>query len=297
MNMNELVVHWHVDPALLHIGNFELRWYSLLFVSGFILGWFIFKWFFQREKIDTKLLDPLLYTLLICTIVGARLGHCLFYQPDYYLGSWAGFWEIFMPWKGGLASHGGTIALFLGIWWFAHHYGKKHDFDFVWLLDHLAIAVAFAGAFIRFGNLFNSEIYGNVTDLPWGFIFENRGETEPKHPTQLYEGFTYLLLGFVLIGLYKWRLDKMYRGEFIGIFLLVCFGSRFLIEFIKEPQVEFEKTMALNMGQLLSIPFIIIGIFFLFWAFRKKLPARAVYPEQTKPRKEATHYAKSLNNS
>ena len=297
MNMNELVVHWHVDPALLHIGNFELRWYSLLFVSGFILGWFIFKWFFQREKIDTKLLDPLLYTLLICTIVGARLGHCLFYQPDYYLGSWAGFWEIFMPWKGGLASHGGTIALFLGIWWFAHHYGKKHDFDFVWLLDHLAIAVAFAGAFIRFGNLFNSEIYGNVTDLPWGFIFENRGETEPKHPTQLYEGFTYLLLGFVLIGLYKWRLDKMYRGEFIGLFLLVCFGSRFLIEFIKEPQVEFEKTMALNMGQLLSIPFIIIGIFFLFWAFRKKLPARAVHPEQTKPRKEATHYAKSLNNS
>ena len=297
MNMNELVVHWHVDPALLHIGNFELRWYSLLFVSGFILGWFIFKWFFQREKIDTKLLDPLLYTLLICTIVGARLGHCLFYQPDYYLGSWAGFWEIFMPWKGGLASHGGTIALFLGIWWFAHHYGKKHDFDFVWLLDHLAIAVAFAGAFIRFGNLFNSEIYGNVTDLPWGFIFENRGETEPKHPTQLYEGFTYLLLGFVLIWLYKYKLDKMYRGEFIGLFLLVCFGSRFLIEFIKEPQVEFEKTMALNMGQLLSIPFIIIGIFFLFWAFRKKLPARAVHPEQTKPRKEATHYAKSLNNS
>ena len=226
MNMNELVVHWHVDPALLHIGNFELRWYSLLFVSGFILGWFIFKWFFQREKIDTKLLDPLLYTLLICTIVGARLGHCLFYQPDYYLGSWAGFWEIFMPWKGGLASHGGTIALFLGIWWFAHHYGKKHDFDFVWLLDHLAIAVAFAGAFIRFGNLFNSEIYGNVTDLPWGFIFENRGETEPKHPTQLYEGFTYLLLGFVLIGLYKWRLDKMWRGQFIGIFLLVCPSER-----------------------------------------------------------------------
>ena len=295
--METLVIHWNIDPAILHIGGFELRWYSLLFVSGFILGWFIFKWFFQREKIDTKLLDPLLYTLLICTIVGARLGHCLFYQPDYYLGSWAGFWEIFMPWKGGLASHGGTIALFLGIWWFAHHYGKKHDFDFVWLLDHLAIAVAFAGAFIRFGNLFNSEIYGNVTDLPWGFIFENRGETEPKHPTQLYEGFTYLLLGFVLIGLYKWRLDKMYRGEFIGLFLLVCFGSRFLIEFIKEPQVEFEKTMALNMGQLLSIPFIIIGIFFLFWAFRKKLPARAVHPEQTKPRKEATHYAKSLNNS
>ena len=293
--MNALVVHWHVDPAILHIGNFELRWYSLLFVSGFILGWFIFKWFFQREKIDTKLLDPLLYTLLICTIVGARLGHCLFYQPDYNLGSWKGFWEIFMPWKGGLASHGGTIALLLGMWWFAKHYGKKQDFDFVWLLDHLAIAVAFAGAFIRFGNLFNSEIYGDVTNLPWGFVFELRGETEPKHPTQLYEGFTYLLLGFALIALYKNRLDKMWRGEFIGIFLLVCFGSRFLIEFIKEPQVDFEKTMLLNMGQLLSIPFILLGIGFLIWAFAKKIPARAIHPEVQKPKKEATHYAKPLS--
>ena len=294
MLMRELVVHWHVDPAILHIGNFELRWYSLLFVSGFILGWFIFKWFFQREKIDTKLLDPLLYTLLICTIVGARLGHCLFYQPDYYLGSWQGFWEIFMPWKGGLASHGGTIALILGMWWFANHYGKKHHFDFVWLLDHLAIAVAFAGAFIRFGNLFNSEIYGDVTSLPWGFVFELRGETEPKHPTQLYEGFTYLLLGFALIGLYWKKLDQMLRGQFIGIFLIVCFGSRFLIEFIKEPQVEFEQTMVLNMGQLLSIPFILLGVFFLVWAWKKRMPAQAVHPEQQKPKKEATHYAKPL---
>ena len=293
--MNSLVVNWHVDPAILHIGGFELRWYSILFVSGFILGWFIFSWFCDREKVDKKILDPLLYTLLICTIVGARLGHCLFYQPDYYLGSWKGFWEIFMPWKGGLASHGGTIALILGMWWFANHYGKRYDFDFVWLLDHLAIAVAFAGAFIRFGNLFNSEIYGIETSLPWGFIFELRGETVPKHPTQLYEGFTYLLLGFVLVALYKRRLDTMWRGQFIGIFLLVCFGSRFLIEFIKEPQVDFEKVMALNMGQLLSIPFILLGIFFLVWAAKTRIPARAVHPEPQKAKKEATHYAKPLN--
>ena len=293
--MNALVVHWHVDPAILHIGGFELRWYSILFVAGFILGWFIFSWFCDREKLDKKILDPLLYTLLICTIVGARLGHCLFYQPDYYLGSWQGFWEIFMPWKGGLASHGGTIALILGMWWFGVHYGKKHDFDFVWLLDHLAIAVAFAGAFIRFGNLFNSEIYGDVTSLPWGFVFELRGETEPKHPTQLYEGFTYLLLGFALIALYRKRLDRMLRGQFIGIFLIVCFGSRFLIEFIKEPQVEFEKAMTLNMGQLLSIPFILLGVFFLVWAFTKKIPARVVHPEPVKPKKEATHYAKPVS--
>ena len=293
--MNALIVHWHVQPEIFHIGSLGIRWYSLLFVSGFILGWYIFKWFFKREKIDLNLLDPLLYTLLICTIVGARLGHCLFYQPDYYLGSWQGFWEIFMPWKGGLASHGGTIALILGMWWFGRHYGRKHGFDFVWLLDHLAIAVAFAGCFIRLGNLFNSEIYGDVTNLPWGFIFELKGETEPKHPTQLYEAGTYFLLGIALILLYKYKLDKLYRGTLVAIFLLVCFGARFIIEYIKEPQVAFEESMALNMGQLLSIPFILLGLGFLIWSYKKKLPALAIHPEPQKPeKKEPTHFAKSL---
>ena len=289
-----LAIHWHVDPVLIHIGNFGLRWYSLLFVSGFILGWFIFKWFFKREGIDEKLLDPLLYTLLIGTIIGARLGHCLFYQPDYYLGSWKGFMEIFMPWKGGLASHGGAIALIIAMVWFAKHYGKKHNFDFVWIMDHLAIAVAFAATFIRLGNLFNSEIYGNVTSLPWGIIFDLEGETEPKHPTQLYEAFSYLILGVFLILLYKFRLPKTFRGTYIGIFLIVCFGMRFLIEFIKEPQVAFEEAMTLNMGQLLSIPFILTGIGFLIYAYTKKQPAQVVLPNTTREKKEPTHYAKSL---
>ena len=268
-----LFVHWHVNPAIFHIGNFELRWYSLLFISGFILGWYIFRWFFRREGVPEKLLDPLLYTLLIGTIVGARLGHCIFYQPDYYFGSWEGFKEIFMPWKGGLASHGGTIMLFFCMMWFAKKYGKPHDMDFVWILDHLCIAVAFAACFIRLGNLFNSEIYGDVTSLPWGFIFDLRGETEPKHPTQLYEALTYLVLGVGLLLLYKYALKKTWRGTYIGIFFIVCFGSRFLIEFIKEPQVEFENAMALNMGQWLSIPFILLGIGFLVYAFTKKIPA------------------------
>ena len=162
-----LAINWGVNPEIVAIGPLSLRWYSILFISGFVLGWYIFKWFFKREGITTSLLDPLLYTLLIGTIVGARLGHCLFYQPDYYLGSWEGFWEIFMPWKGGLASHGGTIALIIAMWWFARHYGKKNDFDFLWILDHLAITVCFAATFIRLGNLFNSEIYGDVTSLPW----------------------------------------------------------------------------------------------------------------------------------
>ena len=126
--MGLLAIHWNIDPAIFRIGGFELRWYSILFVSGFIIGWFIFKKFFRREGVPEKLLDPLLYTLLIATIVGARLGHCLFYQPDYYLTSWKGFAEIFMPWKGGLASHGGAIALVLAMWWYAAHYGKKYGF-------------------------------------------------------------------------------------------------------------------------------------------------------------------------
>ena len=292
--MEYLVVNWNVDPVNFHLGSIELRWYSVLFVSGFILGWYIMRSFFRREKISESLLDPMLYMLLICTIVGARLGHCLFYQPDYYLGSWQGFWEIFMPWKGGLASHGGTIALLLGIWWYANKYGKKNDFDYVWVLDHLVIPVAFAACFIRLGNLFNSEIYGGPTPLPWGFIFQRNGETVPCHPTQLYEGGTYLLLGIVLMWLYWKKLDKLYRGTFVGLFLIVCFGSRFLIEFVKNPQVEFEQDMVLNMGQLLSIPFVLLGIGFLVYAYVKKIPAAAVHPEKTPQKKDPTHFAHSL---
>lgn len=271
-----LAIHWSVNPVIFHIGNLGIRWYSLLFISGFIIGWYLFRWFFRREGIKETLLDPLLYTLLIATIVGARLGHCLFYQPDYYLGSWQGFWEIFQPWKGGLASHGGAIALLLGMWWFARRYGKKNGFDFWWIMDHLCITVAFAGCLIRCGNLFNSEIYGDVTSLPWGFIFDLRGETQPKHPTQIYEALSYLILGLVMLSVYAKRLDRTYRGFFFGIFLVGCFGMRFLIEFIKEPQVGFEQGMAINMGQILSIPFILAGIAILVWSGVRKKPAARV---------------------
>lgn len=268
-----LFVRWHWNPILLDLGIFEIRWYSLLFVSGFVIGWFIFKYFFKREGVDFKYMDPLLYTLIIATIVGARLGHCLFYEPSYYLGSWQGFLEIFMPWKGGLASHGGAIALLLAMWWFANHYGKKGGFSFLWIMDRLCICVAFAGCMIRLGNLCNSEIYGDVTSLPWGFIFELRGETEPKHPTQLYEAFSYLLLGFLLLWVYRKKLDKVYAGFFFGAFLVGCFGARFIIEFVKEPQVGFEENMILNMGQLLSIPFVLAGIALLIYSYSAKKPA------------------------
>ena len=287
-----LAINWSVNPEIFALGPLSVRWYGLLFISGFILGWYIFKWFFNREDIPEALLDPLLYTLLIGTIVGARLDHCLFYQPDYYLGSWQGFWEIFMPWKGGLASHGGTIALIFAMIWFARKYGRRHDFDFVWILDHLAIAVCFAATFIRLGNLFNSEIYGDVTNLPWGFIFELRGETLPKHPTQLYEALSYFLLGIALVSIYKFKADKVYRGFFIGTFFIRCFGMRFLIEFIKEPQVMFERNLVLNMGQLRSIPFILMGIGLLIYSYTKKQPVFAQHP--VKQKAQPTHYAKSI---
>ena len=290
--LETLAINWSVNPELLSLGQISVRWYSLLFVSGFILGWFIFKWFFKREDLPVTLLDPLLYTLLIGTIVGARLGHCLFYQPDYYLGSWEGFWEIFMPWKGGLASHGGTIALIIAMIWFAKRYGRKYDFDFLWIMDHLAIAVCFAATLIRLGNLFNSEIYGDVTSLPWGFVFELRGETMPKHPTQLYEALSYFILGVALVLVYKYRLNKVYRGFFIGTFFIGCFGMRFLIEFIKEPQVMFEQSMTLNMGQWLSLPFVVLGIAMLVYSYVKKQPAMVVHPQKQKS--QPTHYAKSL---
>ena len=289
--LETLAIHWDVNPEIFSLGAISIRWYSVLFISGFILGWYIFKWFFKREGISEKLLDPLLYTLLIGTIVGARLGHCLFYQPDYYLTA-EHFWEIFQPWKGGLASHGGTIALFIAMWWFAKHYGKKHDFDFIWILDHLCIAVCFAATFIRLGNLMNSEIYGDVTTLPWGFVFEGRGETEPKHPTQLYEALSYAILGVALILMYKNRVKWMYKGSYIGIFFIVLFGMRFLIEFIKEDQVAFEAGMALNMGQWLSIPFILIGVGLLVYSYMKKQPMEAVHPQ--KPKAQPTHYAKPI---
>ncbi len=294
--MSILAINWNVDPELFRIGSFAVRWYGLLFVSGFVLGYWMFTKFFERENVDKRILDPLLYTLLLGTLVGARLGHCIFYQPDYYFGSWDGFLEIFQVWKGGLASHGGTIVLFFCMMWFARKYGPKNNFDFVWILDHLCIAVAFAATFIRLGNLFNSEIYGDVTSLPWGFVFERRGEVEPKHPTQLYEALSYFLLGLFLLWLYVKKLDKVYRGTFIGIFFIVCFGMRFIIEFIKEPQVEFEETMLLDMGQILSIPFIILGIGFLVYAWKKKQPARAVRQVPQSPKPTMTHYAKSLND-
>lgn len=255
--MNLLSIVWNVDPDIFTIGPISIKYYSVLFISGFFLGYYIIKSFFKQEGLTFNLLDPLLYTMLISTVIGARLGHVLFYDPAYYF---AHPLEILMTWKGGLASHGAAIGILLGIWWFVHKYGKKYGFDYLWVIDRMVIVVCFGGAFIRLGNLFNSEIYGNPTTLPWGFIFELRGETLPKHPTQLYEALLYTILGLGLLFLQRNKLDKLKRGTIFGIFMIVLFGGRFLIEYIKEPQSDFEVGMTLNMGQWLSVPFIIAGV-------------------------------------
>lgn len=297
---NQLAVVWNVNPDILHIGSFHLKWYSILFVSGlFPIGYYIIRSFYKREKVPLKSLDPLLYALLIGTLVGARLGHVLFYDPVYYFTHPL---KILMTWEGGLASHGGAIGVLLAVWWYHHRYGKKYGFSYLWVIDRLVIAICFAGALIRIGNLFNSEIYGNPTDLPWGFIFARRGETVPKHPTQLYEALSYLILGLGLLWLYIKKLPKLKTGTIFAIFLIILFGMRFLIEFIKQPQVDFEKEMTLNMGQWLSVPFILAGIVFLIWSLccAKPAAARSYYDDnEQKPKapkaKEPLVHAKSLD--
>jgi prolipoprotein diacylglyceryl transferase len=189
-------------------------------------------------------------------------------------------------WEGGLASHGGALAILLAMWWFAHHYGRKNGFSFLWIMDRLGITVAMAGAFIRFGNLMNSEIYGNPTDLPWGFVFMRNGELVPKHPTQLYEALAYLLLFVLLITLYRKRLPKLREGTLFGLFLMVLFAARFFIEYIKEPQVAFEENMTLNMGQILSIPFIFTGAVLLLYSIMRGNPAMRKAPEEKRSDKQ-----------
>lgn len=265
-----LSITWDVSPDILQIGSFHLKWYSILFVVGFFpIGYYIMRSFYKREGIPVENLDYLLYALLICALVGSRLGHVFFYDWAYYSQH---PWEILATWKGGLASHGGAIGVLIAMWWYVKKYGKQFGFGYVQILDRIVIPICFAGMFIRFGNLFNSEIYGHATDLPWGFIFVRDGQTIAKHPTQLYEALAYLCTGIVLLAIYKYALPKIKEGLLLGIFFMGIFFSRFLIEFVKENQVGFEEGMTLNMGQLLSIPFVLLGIFLIVRSFRPGTP-------------------------
>jgi len=249
-------IHWNISPIIFSLGPVSVRWYGLLFAMSFVVGYFIMLRIFRKENIPEAMLDQLSMYMLIATVVGARLGHVLFYEPAAYL---AHPLDILKIWQGGLASHGAAIGIIFALYLFS----RKTRQPFLWVIDRIVIVVALSGFFIRTGNLFNSEIYGNVTQLPWGFIFERVGETLPRHPTQIYEGLCYLCIFFFLLW-YYFRMDGRPRPGFLfGFFLVVLFSVRLLIEFVKEPQVNFEHSMLLNMGQLLSIPFIIAGIVIL----------------------------------
>ena len=267
--MTFAIVTWDVNPEILRIGNFAIRWYGLLFASGFLFGYLLFQKMFKNEGIKEDVLDKLTIYAALGTIIGARLGHCLFYEPAQYLRHPI---DILKVWEGGLASHGAAIGILLSLWLFV----RKARKPYLWVLDRIVIVTALAGAMIRLGNLMNSEIYGNETTLPWGFVFLRNNEMAPKHPTQIYEALAYLIIFVILYRIY-WRKKpgEFIQGSVFGLFLIMVFTFRFFVEYIKEDQVAFESGMSLNMGQWLSIPFVLGGIALLVYSIRKHRLAAA----------------------
>jgi len=269
-----LAIHWNVSPEIFDHFSF-IRWYGLLFATGFLVGYMIMDRMFKYEGANPEWIDKLFIYVIVATIIGARLGHVIFYDWGYYSQHLT---EIFLPISRtatgykfvgyqGLASHGGTIGILIAIWLYSRRITKR---SMLWTLDRLAVPVALVAAMIRTGNLMNSEIYGVATNLPWGFIFDRNHETVAKHPTMIYEALCYLSTFFLLLYLFfKKKNLKDRPGLFIGIFFIGVFLSRFLIEFVKEDQEAFEANMALNMGQILSIPFIIAGVVLIYNALRR----------------------------
>ena len=256
-------IHWNVNPEIFSLGPVHVRWYGLLFAVGFLFGYNHGEKMFKYENIDLKWLESLFIYLIVATIIGARLGHVLFYGWDYYSQHPI---EILYVWQGGLASHGGVLGIIIAMFIWSKYVSKR---SILWVLDRVVVPSIFVGALIRLGNLMNSEIYGMPTTLPWGFIFERNHETVAKHPTQIYEALSYLVTFGVLLHMY-WRTKaKDYQGLIVGVFFVMVFSARFCIEFIKEVQESFENGMTLDMGQWLSIPFVLTGIFLIVRAVKK----------------------------
>lgn len=269
-------IEWNVTPWIFEIGDFQLRWYGLLFATGFLLGFYLLRKIFVNENIPVEWVDKVLWYVVIGTVVGARLGHVFFYDWDYYSQNLG---EIIKVWRGGLASHGAAVGIILSVWLFSRNVSKK---SVLWILDRVVITVALAGVLIRLGNLMNHEIVGDVTDVSWAFIFKYSGLTlpdgtldmRPRHPSQIYEAFCYLISFGILMWMYWKASAGQYLGRLFGAFLVLIFGFRFVVEFIKESQGGFETALgdALTTGQWLSIPFVIAGIFFMIRSGSHPLP-------------------------
>ncbi len=271
--MINLSIVWNVSPTLFHLGNMEVRWYGILFACAFVICYLLLKRMFLEEKVDVLYLDKLTFYCFIAVLIGARLGHCLFYDFSYYSHH---IIEMLLPihetaegWKfsgyQGLASHGGAIGIIIAL----ILYSKKTQIPFMWVVERLVIAICFGGASIRLGNLMNSEIYGLPTSLPWGFVFVRDNQTIPCHPTQLYEALSYITIGVILYIILSKK--KVHQGMIFGIFLTALFGVRFLLEFLKNNQESWENALPIDMGQILSIPFIVVGVVFIVLAWKKDL--------------------------
>lgn len=246
------MLHWNADPIAVSIGPLSIHWYGLLFAAAFLAGVRIMGRMFAREGRDRSDLDSLLGFVVIGALVGARLGHCLLYDPAYYLSNPL---DILKIWEGGLASHGGVVGILVAVWAFA----RKGKYPFWWLLDRIAVPAALGGAFIRIGNFMNSEIVGMPTIASWAVIFE-RVDDLPRHPVQLYEAAAYLMIFTILFSTWQVKGARSRQGLLAGIFLTLVFAARFALEFFKTPQAAYEAGFVLTVGQWLSVPCILAGL-------------------------------------
>lgn len=257
---------WDTGPVIFHLGPLPIRYYSLLFAATFLCGFFIVRWIYREEGKPDEDVDRLLTFTIIGTVVGARLGHCLFYDPGYYLSNPL---EILKVWKGGLASHGGAIGIFAAIYLYTR---QRPDQPYLWILDRVAVVTALGGLFIRLGNFFNSEILGRPADVPWAVTFL-RYDAVPRHPAQLYESLTYGILFVALLGIYRRLRAATPHGLLLGLFLSAGFTARFFIEFVKMRQAAYGQDNPLSVGQWLSLPVILLGVWLVARALRGRSPA------------------------
>ncbi len=255
--MDTRYIIWNVSPEIFSFGPVTLRWYGFLFALGFLAGLLVMQWIFRVEDRSRNDVDRLFQYVVIGSLVGARLGHCLFYDPGYYLAHPAAILKI---WEGGLASHGTGIGLLVVLFFYARNTPGQ---SCLWIMDRLSIATVLAGSFIRLGNLFNSEILGKPTDLPWALIF-SRVDRLPRHPVQLYESLAYGILFLVLLTLYRRKRAELPPGLLLGVFLTGTFSARFALEFVKVRQAAFGHDLIFSMGQWLSIPLVLWGSWLLY---------------------------------